>query len=210
MNRPVLAPPRPRTRAFSLIELIVVIAIIAILAAILFPVFAQAREKARAASCLSNQKQISYAVQMYAQDYDEVLPAVEHSGHKGWIDQIQPYSRSEQIRRCTSDTSFNVPGRRTSYAVNNSLDGVPLSRVNAPASTIYAAEQADGRAGDHYHPASWGGADNFGWLAGKPTEVAWRRHSEGANYAFLDSHAKWYRFEGTFSLPAVNLHDPDR
>src|SRR5687767_7261208 len=61
-------------RGFTLIELLVVIAIIAILAAILFPVFAQAREKARAISCLSNTKQLALAVQMYVQDYDEVLP----------------------------------------------------------------------------------------------------------------------------------------
>src|SRR5881296_1738464 len=60
---------------FTLIELLVVIAIIAILAAILFPVFAQAREKARQTACLSNEKQMGTAVQMYAQDYDEGLPA---------------------------------------------------------------------------------------------------------------------------------------
>jgi len=64
-----------RSRGFTLIELLVVIAIIAILAAILFPVFAQAREKARQTSCLSNEKQIGTAVIMYAQDYDEGMPA---------------------------------------------------------------------------------------------------------------------------------------
>ncbi len=67
-----------RKNAFTLIELLVVIAIIAILAAILFPVFAQAREKARAISCLSNTKNLGTAVMMYAQDYDEVLPARQH------------------------------------------------------------------------------------------------------------------------------------
>jgi len=61
-------------RGFTLIELLVVIAIIAILAAILFPVFARAREKARQSSCLSNVKQLDLAVQMYIQDYDEMLP----------------------------------------------------------------------------------------------------------------------------------------
>jgi prepilin-type N-terminal cleavage/methylation domain-containing protein len=63
-----------KRQAFTLIELLVVIAIIAILAAILFPVFAQAREKARATACLSNMKQLALGLQMYAQDYDEVFP----------------------------------------------------------------------------------------------------------------------------------------
>jgi prepilin-type N-terminal cleavage/methylation domain-containing protein len=65
---------RKSNKGFTLIELLVVIAIIAILAAILFPVFAQAREKARQTSCLSNCKQIGLSLQMYAQDYDETLP----------------------------------------------------------------------------------------------------------------------------------------
>lgn len=68
-----------RNKAFTLIELLVVIAIIAILAAILFPVFAQAREKARAISCLSNEKQISTALLMYVQDYDETYPLAQRS-----------------------------------------------------------------------------------------------------------------------------------
>src|SRR6187200_480702 len=72
-----------RQRAFTLIELLVVIAIIAILAAILFPVFAQARDKARQASCLSNLKQIGAAVMMYGQDYDERMPATCNYG-RGW------------------------------------------------------------------------------------------------------------------------------
>ncbi|HEX5322780.1 MAG TPA: prepilin-type N-terminal cleavage/methylation domain-containing protein, partial [Capsulimonadaceae bacterium] len=65
---------RTRSKGFTLIELLVVIAIIAILAAILFPVFATAREKARQATCLSNEKQIGLAMNMYVQDYDETLP----------------------------------------------------------------------------------------------------------------------------------------
>src|SRR5438045_9161711 len=66
--------PMRRTRGFTLIELLVVIAIIAILAAILFPVFAQARDKARAASCLSNLRQLAHATLMYVQPYDELFP----------------------------------------------------------------------------------------------------------------------------------------
>jgi prepilin-type N-terminal cleavage/methylation domain-containing protein/prepilin-type processing-associated H-X9-DG protein len=73
----------PGSRGFTLIELLVVIAIIAILAAILFPVFAQAREKARGITCLSNQKQILLAIMQYTQDYDEMLPRIQ-SGPVHW------------------------------------------------------------------------------------------------------------------------------
>ena len=74
----VSVQPRSRQQGFTLIELLVVIAIIAILAAILFPVFAQAREKARSISCLSNCKQMGTAATMYSQDYDETLPSWTH------------------------------------------------------------------------------------------------------------------------------------
>jgi prepilin-type N-terminal cleavage/methylation domain-containing protein/prepilin-type processing-associated H-X9-DG protein len=87
-------------RAFTLIELLVVIAIIAILAAILFPVFAQARAKARQASCLSNLKQIGVAVLMYTQDYDEMLPPSNYpapasvGGNYNWYGFVDPYVKS--------------------------------------------------------------------------------------------------------------------
>jgi prepilin-type N-terminal cleavage/methylation domain-containing protein/prepilin-type processing-associated H-X9-DG protein len=103
-------PPRPsasRTRGFTLIELLVVIAIIAILAAILFPVFAQAREKARAISCLSNMKQLTTAIQMYTQDYDETFPVgfdgVTWVGNDLWPQKVQPYVKSLGIFVCPDD-----------------------------------------------------------------------------------------------------------
>ncbi len=99
-----------KRRAFTLIELLVVIAIIAVLAAILFPVFAQAREKARAATCLSNEKQLALGVLMYAQDYDEtIIPwrtQIEYTGEpqaqRFWVYKIQPYIKS--------GGSYNPPG----------------------------------------------------------------------------------------------------
>jgi prepilin-type N-terminal cleavage/methylation domain-containing protein/prepilin-type processing-associated H-X9-DG protein len=95
------------TRGFTLIELLVVIAIIAILAAILFPVFAQAREKARAATCLSNQKQIALGILMYSQDYDEMLlmgmwGTSASQTLCSWPAMVQPYLKSTQIFQCPS------------------------------------------------------------------------------------------------------------
>jgi prepilin-type N-terminal cleavage/methylation domain-containing protein len=113
-------------RGFTLIELLVVIAIIAILAAILFPVFAQARESARQTTCLSNGKQIGLAMQMYAQDYDERLPIIgsavepgtlldgaKRNGQpfNGWSLVMLPYIKSRALFRCPSmPTTFQGSG----------------------------------------------------------------------------------------------------
>jgi len=95
---------------FTLIELLVVIAIIFILAAILFPVFALAREKARQNTCLSNLKQIGTALLMYVQDYDEILPSPDHAtdgpsslNDPKWMDRIYPYVKNEPLYNCPSD-----------------------------------------------------------------------------------------------------------
>ena len=102
------------TRGFTLIELLVVIAIIAILAAILFPVFARARENARRASCQSNLKQIGLGLMQYTQDYDERLPPSRATGHiyfgafdnqaMPWHLAVQPYTKSFQLFKCPSST----------------------------------------------------------------------------------------------------------
>jgi len=164
---------RKSGQGFTLIELLVVIAIIAILAAILFPVFAQAREKARQASCLSNEKQIGTALLMYVQDYDEQFP----SGSKlsfpngpgtinaalygvGWGGQIYPYTKSAQILKCPDDSTSSVNAQGgvealypTSYLFNRNIAQNPAdASLNAPATTVGIAEvknvQADVTAGD--------------------------------------------------------------
>ncbi len=89
--------------AFTLIELLVVIAIIAILAAILFPVFARARENARRASCMSNLKQIALGVEQYKNDYDNRYPGFGQPGNQGWAQNVQPYLKSLQLFQCPSE-----------------------------------------------------------------------------------------------------------
>jgi prepilin-type N-terminal cleavage/methylation domain-containing protein len=106
--------PLSCSRAFTLIELLVVIAIIAVLAAILFPVFAQAREKARQTSCLSNARQLGLGVLMYAQDYDEALPPTQDANLVLWPDLINTYVKNNQIRVCPSDSG----GVKNSYGLN--------------------------------------------------------------------------------------------
>ena len=139
---------RQATGGFTLIELLVVIAIIAILAAILFPVFAQAREKARAISCLSNQKQIGLGLLQYAQDYDESLPIgiLPTSGPGfngiGWAGQTYSYLKNAGILHCPNDsakpdTLGNVP---VSYALNYRNLFYPLPTLQHPSDTILTTE----------------------------------------------------------------------
>jgi len=110
---------KARRSAFTLIELLVVIAIIAILAAILFPVFARARENARRSSCMSNMKQIGLGIIQYAQDYDEQMVLIYQNGttcSSSWGELIQPYLKSKQIFDCPSNTTATVVSCSTASA----------------------------------------------------------------------------------------------
>ena len=127
-----LARPGSGNPAFTLIELLVVIAIIAILAAILFPVFAQAREKARQAACLSNLKQLGTAQMMYTQDYDETYPKAYHStpnGDVGWYLLIQPYAKNTKIFRCPSDRNPMMIGQFLTGAYRKTIEDFGVSII---------------------------------------------------------------------------------
>src|SRR5437667_1661209 len=137
-----------KANGFTLIELLVVIAIIAILAAILFPVFAQAREKARSTSCLSNQKQIALAFSMYSQDYDETYPPAQ--GPTGglldpisgilprWEDSVKPYIKGGNVGGIV--TCPSASSRAYGYSMNGYLSGKSAAQASNPADTILTAD----------------------------------------------------------------------
>jgi len=196
---------------FTLIELLVVIAIIAILAAILFPVFAKAREKARATSCLSNVKQIQLGAIMYASDYDGKPPAnAYYAGPGTWINnywaiQIEPYIKSSQILTCPSYGSeaicycpiipawemyFPTPDRRTRHHT--------FDDCGFPAETVYMWEWDDARVGASHPWSPFTDPSLFAELGYSDLGYALTtRHNDGGNLGFADGHAKWMSRDAT-------------
>lgn len=201
-------------KGFTLIELLVVIAIIAILAAILFPVFAKAREKARQSSCLSNMKQFGIGILSYAQDYDERLVSYyQYNPYninlRWWGDMIQPYVKNYQLLSCPSGSwtynyarmagdppvlvcSYAVPAisHDANHTVIPTLWQLGLAGIQAPAETIIVAESVGseiytGGTLDYHLVDIIGFSPTLGRVA--------RRHNDGFNVTFLDGHAKWYR-----------------
>ena len=186
----------PRRRdAFTLVELLVVIAIVAILAAILFPVFARARENARRSSCQSNLKQISLGATQYSQDYDERFPlGLTANGAGAYLssfDLIQPYTKSQQIGICPSDgdvpgVNLYLPGSRpVSYKANVRLTTSPFLGEMSPPSMAQVSDSA-------HLPVIWD-AINISVDPFAPDVPVMRRHLEGANCAFADGHVKWIK-----------------
>ena len=143
-------PVQTSRRGFTLIELLVVIAIIAILAAILFPVFAQAREKARQVSCSSNEKQLGLALLQYEQDNDEFMfglkgAPVAGGATPGWASEIYPYVKSTGVYKCPDDPTLpnnavSPPQLPISYVLNRNIMGNSSAILNAPASTVVLLE----------------------------------------------------------------------
>ncbi|HEX5322574.1 MAG TPA: DUF1559 domain-containing protein [Capsulimonadaceae bacterium] len=135
-----------KNRAFTLIELLVVIAIIAILAAILFPVFAKVREKARQVSCSSNMRQISMALLMYVQDNSERYPCGTQGSGVGWAGQVYPLVKDKGAFTCADDpTPFGVnPANEittpVSYGFNVSIADQQISILASPTKTVLLFE----------------------------------------------------------------------
>ncbi|HHX40253.1 MAG TPA: DUF1559 domain-containing protein [Armatimonadetes bacterium] len=185
---------RRRENAFTLIELLVVIAIIAILAAILFPVFARARENARKSTCQSNLKQIAQATLMYVQDYDGYyLRPYQYQGptatfhpngthaagfYLDWIDLVYPYVKNEQAFQCPSEATISYHdcygymtwlGWRSEAEVTSNRGASDLV-MGLDATDCYIQ---DGRLRE---------GDRFS-----------SRHMDGLNVAYLDGHVKWQK-----------------
>lgn len=207
---------RMNRKGFTLIELLVVIAIIAILAAILFPVFAKAREKARQTSCLSNMKQLGTALEMYKQDYDQsYCGAYMYRGAWGdlstlyWFPAtLEPYTKNRQIGICPSghtievsaspDTWDSPTGVKFSYGYSQWVGWKEEASIPQPANTIIMFEADTTRTG-----GKWGMMEVWGWDqvdATYNTGGALRmgyRHNDGFNVVFCDGHAKWHKAGST-------------
>jgi len=170
--------------------------IIAILAAILFPVFARAREKGRTASCQSNLKQIGLAAAMYTQDYDEyTCPAFFTTaiGTIYWKDLLQPYIKNTQVFVCPSNPASTLYGYGWNYMMLSYREcdwskwhpgqgpTAFLGDIKSPSETIMAGDSGGGN--------RW----YISVIAGEGPSTL---HSDGANFAFVDGHVKWYKMPG--------------
>lgn len=202
-----------------------VIAIVAILAALLFPVFAQAREKARQATCLSNMRQMGLAAFLYAEDYEERLPLAatgDFNGFLNWHDLLDPYVKDKRIWACPSANAplVDVYGKTVchygwnAYYLNTAAGGGQLDPArlfdlnNAPGVALAAADKpahtvlmTDNRGIEGKLPQNH--LSTYTLPPSYPVGVDYwgrpePRHSNGAVVTLLDGHAKWFRLGGFY------------
>jgi prepilin-type N-terminal cleavage/methylation domain-containing protein/prepilin-type processing-associated H-X9-DG protein len=210
---------RSARSGFTLIELLVVIAIIGILAAMLFPVFAQAREKARAIVCVSNMSQLGKAMMMYTQDYDELHPAQDHlyidpccpfwmdaaygvpdwkdSIYANWAQGIYPYVRNLEVYRCRSNKGWTQNSNTQHPGLSFIYNGFAAGRIQPPESSEKILLW------DYRYLTSFAVANpvpgpGWAWYPG------WATHMDQYNCLFFDGHVK-NRPEQRFRADMQNL-----
>jgi prepilin-type N-terminal cleavage/methylation domain-containing protein/prepilin-type processing-associated H-X9-DG protein len=198
----------PGRDAFTLIELLVVIAIIAILAAILFPVFAASREKARQIACINNLNQLGKATMQYLQDYDGYYPAWYGSSRangQGWSELLMPYAKTDAIFACPSDsvTRDNPKAKIRSYTMNGDWYS-PDCRGLSTWTGGFSEADVQNTSGtlmyvDRWHPGNVLGSQG---VSVSSSEIHLRKdgvnyglndHLKGTNACFADGHGKWIR-----------------
>jgi len=203
-SRSAVAPKR----GFTLIELLVVIAIIAILAAILFPVFAKAREKARQTTCTNNNKQLSLAILQYVQDWDETLPMwyaggnIQFEGQSMndlWDLAVWPYVKTKGVYTCPSNDPQNPGAIPTgsvvrSYALPRNVSGLALGEIKNPSETVLLFEKGSQALG---MGADSTGEDFFQMWGADQADMKRRGypypHGKGKVFSFSDGHAKYFQ-----------------
>ncbi|MCW3058372.1 MAG: prepilin-type N-terminal cleavage/methylation domain [Capsulimonas sp.] len=208
---------------FTLIELLVVIAIIAILAAILFPVFAKAREKARQISCASNERQLGLGFMQYSQDNDERYPQGSNNATwgQGWAGQVYPYVKSTGLYKCPDDSSSPSAANTSvvSYCINKNLTPdqgfSSIAGLSAPTNTVLLCEatgvnnvdftnvpNSDTNSPDAIGIDNYDGSGQWdtGYLLGTQAKP-WNghiknktgRHTDASNFLLCDGHVKWLK-----------------
>jgi prepilin-type N-terminal cleavage/methylation domain-containing protein/prepilin-type processing-associated H-X9-DG protein len=205
---------RTKLKGFTLIELLVVIAIIAILAAILFPVFARAREAARASACKSNLKQISMGMLMYAQDFDETTGHTWINDPTGtitsWKFYLQPYIKNLEVMKCPS-SGIKGTGFFSNYGMYTGIARQSLAIIRSPAETVMFCDagRMNVAIGNGNDPDTW--QENASsdwevaycrrfntttvgqqgeWSNGNGPRRPLGRHNLLVNVAFFDGHVK--------------------
>lgn len=207
-----------KSKAFTLIELLVVIAIIAILAAILFPVFAQAKEAAKKTACLSNNKQMGVGLYLYLNDYDDNLPMANYPQNPNnlpsafsylagpskfvawnWADIIQPYVKNYAIFKCPDDTSgplvvngTPVPGYPLSYALNMYIYLGTGGFADFKGSIGAPMSEINEPASKLFIVESQSKISQEVVLPASFKRFGLYRHSGGGNYVYADTHAHYH------------------
>lgn len=191
-------------KGFTLIELLVVIAIIAILAAMLLPALSSAREKGRQAVCLNNLKQIYLALELYANDYDELYPRAAggvpwdevdiDDGTYGWMQQLFPYLQNKNIYKCLSVKNSKYSyflGARAACIATGGRANIQRKKISYPSAYVLAGDTIGWNFTDcdkdDYTQNCVGGPANA------TPYREWRVHAGGQNILFADGHCAWYK-----------------